>query len=176
MIDNAQVNHLERIASFHELRYQKLNELEGNIGLITNGAGLTSATIDLIHQLHGKPANRLDFTTASSIEDMLQALDLMEYDERVKVVLINIFGGGLDIHRISEGIVKARQMDVITKPIVVRLRGMFAGECNQMIEDYLATDGAKSKAPTYLVKEMDMAALQAVKIAQESELAYLMEI
>ena len=49
MIDNAQVNHLERIASFHELRYQKLNELEGNIGLITNGAGLTSATIDLIH-------------------------------------------------------------------------------------------------------------------------------
>ena len=80
MIDNAQVNHLERIASFHELRYQKLNELEGNIGLITNGAGLTSATIDLIHQLHGKPANRLDFTTASSIEDMLQALDLMEYD------------------------------------------------------------------------------------------------
>lgn len=108
MIDNAQVNHLERIASFHELRYKKLNEDEGNIGLITNGSGLSKACIDLIHQLHGKPANQLDFTIASSIEDMLQALDLMEFDERVKVVLINIFGGGLDVHRISEGIIKAR--------------------------------------------------------------------
>ena len=107
---------------------------------------------------------------------MLQALDLMEYDERVKVVLINIFGGGLDTHRISAGIVKARELDVITKPIVVRLRGMFAQECNQMIEDYLATQEANNKAPTYLVNEMDLAAVQAVKIAQESELAYLMEI
>eukprot|EP00354_Favella_ehrenbergii_P003523 CAMPEP_0170471290 /NCGR_PEP_ID=MMETSP0123-20130129/13542_1 /TAXON_ID=182087 /ORGANISM="Favella ehrenbergii, Strain Fehren 1" /LENGTH=191 /DNA_ID=CAMNT_0010738855 /DNA_START=441 /DNA_END=1016 /DNA_ORIENTATION=- len=97
LIDNAQINTLERIATFNELRYRKLNGQEGNIGLITNGKGMSMATLDLIEQLHGKPANYLDFTVSSSIEDILYALDLMQYDERVKVVLINIFGGGLEI-------------------------------------------------------------------------------
>ena len=132
-IDNAQVNTLERIASYHELRYKKLNNSEGNLGVITNGKGMSMATLDLIDQLHGKPANYLDFTISSTIEDILYGLDLMQYDERVKVVLINIFGGGLDIMRMAEGIIKAVNLEVFNKPIVVRLKGHFDKEANELL-------------------------------------------
>ena len=91
------MNNLERIASFSDLCYKKLNNEDGNIGLITNGFGLSMATTDLIHKMHGKTANYMDLSIASSIEDILYGLDLMEYDERVKVVFMNIFGGGADV-------------------------------------------------------------------------------
>ena len=69
--DNAQVNNLERIAMLNDLRYEKINGDEGNIGLITNGYGLALATTDLLDQMHGRAANYLDFTGASAIEDVL---------------------------------------------------------------------------------------------------------
>ena len=97
MFDMSQMNDLERIASFHELRYKKMNSEEGNIGLITNGYGLSMASTDLLHMMHGKTANYMDLSIASSIEDMLYGLDLMEYDKRVKVIFVNIFGGGADV-------------------------------------------------------------------------------
>lgn len=176
LIDNAQINTLERIASFNELRYKKLNNDEGNIGLITNGKGLSQATIDLIDQLHGKPANYLDFTISSSIEDVLQALDLMEYDERVKVVFFNIFAGGGDLQRIAEGIQKARSLAVISKPMVIRLKGVFEDEVNKMLEDIQSSSTNKDLAPIILEREYEMAALQAVKIAAEAELSELLQI
>ena len=116
----------------------KLNNEEGNIGLITNGKGLSDATIDVLDHLHGKVANNLDLTTASSIEDIMYGLDLMEYDTRVKVVLINIFGGGVDTQRISEGIVVAQKNDVCTKPIVIRFRGTFETEANEHLRQFVA--------------------------------------
>ena len=91
------MNDLERIASLHDLRYKKLNSDEGNIGLITNGFGLSMASSDLLHLMHGKTANYMDLSIASSIEDMLYGLDLMEWDVRVKVIFCNIFGGGADV-------------------------------------------------------------------------------
>ena len=97
MHDNAQVDTLERIASFHDLRYMKLNQNEGNIGLITNGYGLSRACTDLVHLMHGKTANYMDLSISTSIEDCLYGLDLMEYDKRVKVVFMSIFGGGADV-------------------------------------------------------------------------------
>lgn len=57
LIDNSQVNRLERIASLHELRYKKVNDSDGNIGVISNGRGLSLATIDLLNLYHGKAAN-----------------------------------------------------------------------------------------------------------------------
>jgi len=102
------------------------------------------ATLDLISSMHGKPANFLDLYGASSIEDILYALELMEYDTRVKVVFINIFGGALDIQRIAEGIIKARQHDVLTKPLVIRLRGIFEEEVKKTFRAHMETDLAKS--------------------------------
>ena len=99
---------MERIANLFELRYKKLNGEDGNIGLITNGKGMSMATIDMVNILHGKAANYLDFNISNSIDDSLQALNLMDYDHRVKVLLINLFAGGSDLVRIAEGIMKAR--------------------------------------------------------------------
>ena len=73
--------------------------------------------------MHGKTANYMDLSISTSIEDILYGLDLMEYDRRVKVVLMNVFGGGADVQRIAEGVMIAVKMGVLTKPIVMRIRG-----------------------------------------------------
>lgn len=62
---------LERIAGIHELRYEKINGADGNIGLITNGYGLALATTDLLDQMNGKAANYFDLTGGGSIDDIL---------------------------------------------------------------------------------------------------------
>ena len=97
MFDEAQVNNLERIASFHDLKFRKIHDEEANIGLITNGFGLSMATMDLINDMHGRTSGHMDLAISSSIEDILYGLDLMEYDKRVKVVFMSIFGGGADV-------------------------------------------------------------------------------
>lgn len=173
MIDNSQQNALERIASFHDLRYKKLNSDEGKIGLITNGYGLSKATADLLVLMNGKVANYMDLTIASSIEDVLYGLDLLEYDSRVKVILFNIFGGGADVQRIAEAIMVAKKMQVFTKPIVIRIRGLHEKEANEHLREFMAEHGETFARDMYLSKEMDQAALQACTIAAESELSDL---
>ena len=69
--DNSQDNILARIASLNDLRYEKINGDEGNIGLITNGYGLALATTDLLDQMNGKAANYFDLTGGGSIDDIL---------------------------------------------------------------------------------------------------------
>ena len=128
---------LERIASLNDLRYEKINGDEGNIGLITNGYGLALATTDLLDQMGGKAANYFDLTGGGSIDDILQGLDLMEYDKRVKVVLINLFGGILDIKPVAEGIIKAVHQKVTTKPLIVRVRGNWEDEVHQLLREYI---------------------------------------
>ena len=61
----------------------------------------------------------------------------MEYDKRVKVVLINLFGGALDIKPIAEGIIKASFLKVITKPLVIRVRGNFEHEVHHLLREYI---------------------------------------
>ena len=61
----------------------------------------------------------------------------MEYDKRVKVVLINLFGGILDIKPIAEGIVKGLSLKVITKPLVIRVRGNFEDEVEVLLREYI---------------------------------------
>lgn len=131
------MNILERIALLHELRYEKINGDEGNIGLITNGDGLALATSDLLGQKNGKAANYLDLPGGGSIEDVLEALALMEFDKRVKVVFINLFGGALDIKPIAEGIIKATHMKVINKPLVIRVKGNFEPEVHHLLREYI---------------------------------------
>jgi len=77
MYDSAQMEALERIANLNDLTYTKINGEFGNIGIITNGHGLSMATADMIHLLHGRAANYLNFHGASVIEDILYSLDMM---------------------------------------------------------------------------------------------------
>ncbi|MHA1675751.1 MAG: ADP-forming succinate--CoA ligase subunit beta [Candidatus Njordarchaeales archaeon] len=97
--------------------------LEGNIGVIGNGAGLTMATCDTILELGGKPANFLDIGGGAGPERVASAIDLIMKLGNIKVILINIFGGITRADNVAKGIISAMQTLNLKIPIVVRLRG-----------------------------------------------------
>ena len=142
----------------HELQYTKMNDEDGDIGIITNGRGLAQATADLIHVLHGKAANLLSFSSGSAIEDTLYSLDLMEFDDRVNVIFINVFGGGFDILKLVDGIFKAKEHGVITKPLVLRLRGLYDKEANALVKDFYEKH-EELRSSIYLEPDIEEAAI-----------------
>ncbi|MCS7139416.1 MAG: ADP-forming succinate--CoA ligase subunit beta [Candidatus Nezhaarchaeota archaeon] len=111
---------LEIEATKYGLAYVKL---DGDIGIIGNGAGLTMATIDLVKLYGGRPANFLDVGGGASAERMAIATRMVLSDPRVKALFINILGGITQCDEIARGIVKALKDLNIEKPIVVRLLG-----------------------------------------------------
>ena len=97
----------------------------------------------------------------------------MEYDKRVKVVLINLFGGALDIKPIAEGIVKGLSLKVISKPLIIRVRGNFENEVEELFKEY-QSENNNGANQMYLFKDFDLAVFEAVKVAAEAELGKLM--
>lgn len=102
------------------LSYIRLN---GDIGCMVNGAGLAMATMDIIKQNGGEPANFLDVGGGASVEAVAHAFRLILADENVKAVLVNIFGGIMKCDTIANGIVGAAEQVKLKIPIVVRLEG-----------------------------------------------------
>ncbi len=98
-------------------------KLEGNIGIIGNGAGLVMATLDTIQLYGGHPANFLDVGGGASAEKMAAALHIVLSDPRANAVFINILGGITRCDEIAKGILEARKRTGFTKPIVIRLVG-----------------------------------------------------
>src|SRR5690606_4014531 len=97
--------------------------LEGDIGCMVNGAGLAMATMDIISQFGGKPANFLDIGGGASATKVAAALKIILSDSNVKVILINIFGGITRCDEVAKGLLTALA-DVKTEiPLVVRLVG-----------------------------------------------------
>ena len=118
--DVTQEDGREVLAKEWGLNYISLN---GDIGCMVNGAGLAMATMDLI-KLHGSnPANFLDVGGSTSKERVVEALKIILSDEKVKGVLVNIFGGIVRCDMIAEGIVSAVKEVSISVPVVVRLEG-----------------------------------------------------
>ena len=118
---------LEAKAKQHDLNYVKL---DGQVGIIGNGAGLVMSTLDVVAyagEKHGgvKPANFLDIGGGASATVMAAGLDVILGDEQVKSVFVNVFGGITSCVAVAEGIVKALEIlgDAATKPLVVRLDG-----------------------------------------------------
>jgi succinyl-CoA synthetase beta subunit len=118
---------LELKAKEHDLNYVKL---DGEVGIIGNGAGLVMSTLDVVAyagEKHGgvKPANFLDIGGGASAEVMAAGLDVILGDEQVKSVFVNVFGGITACDAVATGIVKALEIlgDAATKPLVVRLDG-----------------------------------------------------
>ncbi len=118
---------LEAKAKQHDLNYVKL---DGEVGVIGNGAGLVMSTLDVVAyagENHGgvKPANFLDIGGGASAEVMAAGLDVILGDPQVKSVFVNVFGGITSCVAVAEGIVKALELlgDAATKPLVVRLDG-----------------------------------------------------
>ena len=100
-------------------------DLDGNVGCMVNGAGLAMATMDLIKQSGGEPANFLDVGGTADAKRVETAFRLILKDKNVKVILVNIFGGIVRCDRVAQGIVDAynNMGNIIKVPIIVRLQG-----------------------------------------------------
>ena len=100
-------------------------DLDGNVGCMVNGAGLAMATMDLIKQAGGEPANFLDVGGTADSERVEKAFRIILRDSKVKAILVNIFGGIVRCDRVANGVVDAytKMKDEISIPIIVRLEG-----------------------------------------------------
>jgi len=99
-------------------------ELDGDVGIISNGAGLTMTTMDLVYEFGMRPANFLDIGGGAEAEQIKEALEFVMSDPKVKKVFINIFGGITRADEVARGIVMAlKDLGDKTKPLVVRLTG-----------------------------------------------------
>ena len=111
-------------------------KLDGNVGCMVNGAGLAMATMDIIKQAGGNPANFLDVGGTADAARVEQAFRIIMKDTNVKAILVNIFGGIVRCDRVAQGIVDAYQnIGEINIPIIVRLQGTNAVEAKKLIDD-----------------------------------------
>ena len=130
--DKTQENPNEVYASDRGLNYVSL---EGNIGNIINGAGLAMASMDMIKLAGGEPANFLDVGGGATPEKIVKAFKLISMDEKVKVILVNIFAGINRCDWVAEGIVQALEKIEIKVPIVIRLAGTNVEKGNKILKD-----------------------------------------
>jgi succinyl-CoA synthetase beta subunit len=110
----------EQMAKERGITYVKL---DGDIGILGNGAGLVMSTLDVVAQAGGKPANFLDVGGGATAEEIVTALEVLLSDEKVEAVLFNIFGGITRCDEVANGILQALEQIEVTVPIVVRLDG-----------------------------------------------------
>ena len=150
--DKTQENSNEVYASDRGLNYVNL---EGNIGNIINGAGLAMASMDMIKLAGGEPANFLDVGGGATPEKIVKAFKLISMDEKVRVILVNIFAGINRCDWVAEGIVQALQKIEIKVPLVIRLAGTNVEKGNQILKE--------SKINYIEAKTLEDAANKAVK-------------
>lgn len=124
---------IEVEAKNHGLNYVNL---DGNVGCMVNGAGLAMATMDIIKLSGGEPANFLDVGGTANAERVEQAFRIILRDDKVKAILINIFGGIVRCDRVAQGVVDAyKNLGEIDVPIIVRLQGTNAEEAKEIIDE-----------------------------------------
>ncbi len=112
--------------------------LDGEVGIIGNGAGLVMSTLDVVTQAGGSAANFLDVGGGAGAETIAGALEVITGDERVRSVLINIFGGITRCDLVAQGIVDALKRIDLQVPIVVRLDGTSAVEGRRILESVVS--------------------------------------
>jgi succinyl-CoA synthetase beta subunit len=132
----------ERDASEKGLQYVGL---DGEVGVIANGAGLAMATCDIVHEVGGRPANFLDIGGGASAQVMANALGVINNDPKVLAIFINIFGGITKGEEVANGIVQALGEVEISSPIVIRLDGTNAELGREILKAH-ESDRLASKA------------------------------
>jgi len=130
--ESEESNPLEYEAKQEGLTYVKL---DGDIGIIGNGAGLVMTTLDMVARVGGKPANFLDIGGGAKAEVMRKALTFVARDPQVKGILVNIFGGITRGEEVAKGVIMAQAELSKGMPIVVRLSGTGAEEGKAMLKD-----------------------------------------
>ena len=119
-------------ASRHDLSYISLN---GNIACMVNGAGLAMATMDIIKQYGGEPANFLDVGGGANEEKVATAFKILLADDRVRGVFINIFGGIMRCDVFAQGVVEAARGLHVSLPLVVRMQGTNVDQGKKILAD-----------------------------------------
>jgi succinyl-CoA synthetase beta subunit len=122
----------EQMAKERGLTYVKL---DGNVGILGNGAGLVMSTLDVVAQAGGSPANFLDAGGGSKADAIVDAVEVILSDEKVTAVLFNIFGGITRCDEVARGLVEAFDKIKPTVPFVVRLDGTNDKEGRQILAD-----------------------------------------
>ena len=122
----------ERMAKEKGLTYVKL---DGNVGILGNGAGLCMSTLDVVAQAGGKPANFLDAGGGSKADAIVDALEVITSDEKVTAMLFNIFGGITRCDEVAKGIIEAYGRVDMDIPVVVRLDGTNSEEGLGLLAD-----------------------------------------
>jgi len=159
--DKSAVDPLEQAAKAKDLNYVKL---DGEVGIIGNGAGLVMSTLDVVAyagESYGgvKPANFLDIGGGASAEVMANGLEIVLSDPSVKSVFVNVFGGITSCDAVAKGILSAFDLlsqrgEAVTKPLVVRLdgnnaelgRSILDSAANPLVERVDTMDGAAQRA------------------------------
>jgi succinyl-CoA synthetase beta subunit len=122
----------ERLAREKDVTYVKL---DGEVGILGNGAGLVMATLDVIDQVGGRPANFCDLGGGGDAQGVVDALEVITSDEQVRAILFNIFGGITRCDEVARGILTALGRLDIAHPIVVRLDGTNAEEGRRLLAE-----------------------------------------
>ena len=136
--DNAELRNLsgedpqERMAKERGLTYVKL---DGDIGILGNGAGLVMSTLDVVSQAGGEAANFLDAGGGSKAESIVAAVEVILSNEKVKAVLFNIFGGITRCDEVANGLIEAFKQINPQVPFVVRLDGTNDEEGRKLLAD-----------------------------------------
>ena len=154
--DKSQEDEKEVYASDRGLNYVSL---DGNIGNIINGAGLAMASMDMIKLAGGEPANFLDVGGGTTAAKVAEAFKIIVSDDKIKAILVNIFGGIVRCDLIAEGVISAIKEVDIKVPIVIRLEGTNVEEGKKLIED--------SKLDVTTANNLEEAAVKAVQLAKE---------
>ncbi len=132
MRDIAAADPRERLAREKGVTYVKL---DGEIGILGNGAGLVMSTLDVIDQVGGRPANFCDLGGGGDAQGVVDALEVIVSDEQVEAILFNIFGGITRCDEVARGILAALGRMSIEHPIVVRLDGTNAQEGRRLLTE-----------------------------------------
>ncbi|MFG2026018.1 ADP-forming succinate--CoA ligase subunit beta [Streptomyces sp. NPDC048825] len=130
--ESAHDDALEAAAAAKGLNYVKL---DGEVGIIGNGAGLVMSTLDVVAGCGARPANFLDIGGGASAQIMADGLSVILSDPAVKSVFVNVFGGITACDAVADGIVQALEAVQLTKPLVVRLDGNNAGRGRAILDD-----------------------------------------
>jgi succinyl-CoA synthetase beta subunit len=171
-VDNSSLYRHEDIAKLHDVeaadpqeqRAQEVGlqyvKLDGNVGILGNGAGLVMSTLDVVAQAGGEPANFCDVGGGADADKISTAMEVVTSNEQVRSVLINIFGGITRGNEVARGLLSAIERTGIDLPIVVRLDGTNAEEGRQILAE---------NTPENVVTEETMldAAKRAVQLARD---------
>ena len=137
----------ERLARDKDLQYIGL---EGSVGIIANGAGLAMSTLDVVNQVGGRAANFLDIGGGANADVMAAALEVINFDESVRSIFINIFGGITRGEEVAKGIVEALSRVDLRAPMVIRLDGTNADEGRRILTEAGIPESRLISKPTML--------------------------